>query len=149
MLSFHFFSVSGMCASCSPIVAETNGKPNGDSVHHSPPTPERDGHSCKTRRSDADSGTSDVDDVFHSTPSLVTDLPSSPAVRDFTKKNDSVSYVLDIGEHSPSTSGGGGGGGGSGSTPGLPPLLMASPWPLRRNHLVRSASLRYPTRHPH
>jgi hypothetical protein len=57
-------------------------------------------------------------------------------VRDFTKKNDSVSYVLDLGA------------GASSAT--LSPLTLppTSPWARRRN-LVRFSSLRYPHHSTH
>lgn len=77
---------------------------------------------------------SDVDEVFGPVTSETADhhQASSPTVREFTKKNDSVSYVLDLGggEFTP-----------TGASP-LPYLTPSSPWTSRRN-LVRFASLRY------
>jgi hypothetical protein len=107
---------------------------------------------------------SDVDDVFSPNTTAATtttdatmgdstppelassgdDDAESPTVRDFTKKNDSVSYVLELGgEHSPSSICGG-------ISPLSAPyalLTPGSPWTSRRSSgLVRSASLRYPHR---
>lgn len=116
----------------SPIVTETNGRTmcNGDVINGSL-------ESAGSSRGNSSCGSIDVDDVFQTSPAGQSlGRPASPTIRDFTEKNDSVSYVLDIGDRSPSA-----------SPLGPPPAL--SPWPIRRNNLVRSASLRYPARHPH
>lgn len=78
------------------------------------------------------SASSDVDEVFGPVMTeMADDDQASPTVRDFTKKNDSVSYVLDLGgEFTPT------------GAPPLPYLTPSSPWTPRRN-LVRFASLRY------
>jgi hypothetical protein len=75
------------------------------------------------------------DEVFHSTPAKeaansAPHSPTSPTVRDFMEKNDSVAYVLDLGEHPAST---------PARTLLIPP---ASPWQRRRN-LLRFSSLRW------
>jgi len=93
---------------------------------------------CRAKKSDAEnnnnrnnnnnsrspSETSDTadDDVFNSTSTTST----AATVRDFTEKNDSVAYVLDLGHSSPISL--------------LPPPV--SPWQRRRN-LVRFSSLRW------
>lgn len=88
--------------------------------------------SSSTRRASSDANTSsDADDVFGgptSAAAAATQLlagrpadPSTPTVRDVTKKNDSISYVLELGDEQPQT----------------PP----SPW-QRRRPLGRSYSLR-------
>ena len=130
----------------SPIIAETS-KDSENNNNNSVKLPQ-DGNQVKRRRDatvsngsgNGASASSDVDEVFSP---VVTKAAAeaeeddpSPTVRDFTKKNDSVSYVLDLGgEHSPT---------------GPPPLSATyltpgSPWIPRRN-LTRSASLRYPHR---
>ncbi len=113
-------------------MAETNGRTmcNGDVINGSL-------ESAGSSRGNSSCGSIDVDDVFQTSPAgQPLGRPASPTIRDFTEKNDSVSYVLDIGDRSPSA-----------SPLGPPPALF--PWPIRRNNLVRSASLRYPARHPH
>ena len=131
----------------SPIIAETSKDSENNNNNNSVKLPQ-DGNQVKRRRDatvsngsgNGASASSDVDEVFSP---VVTKAAAeaeeddpSPTVRDFTKKNDSVSYVLDLGgEHSPT---------------GPPPLSATyltpgSPWIPRRN-LTRSASLRYPHR---
>lgn len=145
----------------SPIISE-NGTAENNNNSIASLTPDGCGMGQLKRRRDAvvsnGSGNgrvsvvSDVDDVFNTSTEMASELSEaateagddaeSPTVRDFTKKHDSVSYVLDLGgENSTSI------------CAGLPPLsatynLLApgSPWTPRRNGLVRSASLRYPHR---
>jgi len=79
-----------------------------------------------------------VDDVFNSTEVAAEGDETSPTVRDFTKKNDSVSYVLDLGAGASSAT----------LSPALTLPSPASPWARRRN-LVRFSSLRYPHHSTH
>ena len=150
----------------SPIISESGtGESNNNSITSLTPDGCNNGQVKRRRDAVVSSGNgptpsvlSDVDDVFSpNTTTTATRMEStspeatataeddaeSPTVRDFTKKNDSVSYVLDLGgEHSPSVCG------------GIPPLSApyalltpGSPWISRRSSgLVRSASLRYPHR---
>ncbi|XP_057372483.1 rho-associated protein kinase 1-like isoform X2 [Daphnia carinata] len=151
----------------SPIISENgSGENNNNSIASL--TPDGGGTGQIKRRRDAvvSSGNghgrrasvqSDVDDVFGANTSteMASELSEAaaeaggdaelPTVRDFTKKHDSVSYVLDLGgENSPSGSA------------GMLPLSAtyhlvppSSPWMSRRNSgLVRSASLRYPPNRP-
>ncbi|XP_046633489.1 putative uncharacterized protein DDB_G0271606 isoform X2 [Daphnia pulicaria] len=157
----------------SPIISESGtGENNNNSITSL--TPDGTGGQVKRRRDAvvsngsgkgrAASVLSDVDDVFSPNTTAATtttdatmgdstppelassgdDDAESPTVRDFTKKNDSVSYVLELGgEHSPSSICGG-------ISPLSAPyalLTPGSPWTSRRSSgLVRSASLRYPHR---
>lgn len=79
---------------------------------------ENNNNSSAESSSETSDDTDAVDDVFNST--------SSATVRDFTKKNDSVAYILDLGQSSPVS---------------LYPTPV-SPWQRRRN-LVRFSSLRW------